>query len=55
VSLEWALKFQNQDGPSVSFFLLLANPDVEFSAASLAPCLPVCPQASCQDDNGLNL
>jgi hypothetical protein len=41
--------------PSVTLFLLPANPDVELSATCVAPCLPVCYHASCHDNNGLNL
>jgi hypothetical protein len=53
----WALSSQNlKPGPVAHlFFLLPAHPDVEVSATSLAPCLPVCCHASCQDNNGLNL
>ena len=41
--------------PSVSLFLLPMNSDVELSAISPAPCLPVCCHDSCHDDNGLTL
>ena len=40
---------------SVVVFLLPADPDVELSAPSPAPCLPVCHPVSRHDDNGLNL
>jgi hypothetical protein len=35
------------------FFLLPADPDVELSAPSPAPCLSLSCHASCYDDNGL--
>ena len=42
--------------PSVHcLFLMPANPDVEPSATSPAPCLNVCCHASHDDDNGLKL
>lgn len=41
--------------PSDSLFLLPVDADVEFSAASLAPCLPVGQHAPRSDDNGLDL
>ena len=46
-----------QTRPSVSLtsYSLRANPDIELSAPSLAPCLPVCCRFSCHDDNRLNL
>ena len=40
---------------SLSLFLLPADPDVELSAPSPAPCLSAHYHASCHDDNGLNL
>lgn len=40
---------------SLSLFLLSADPDVSLSSISPAPCLPVCHQALCPDDNGLDL
>ena len=47
---------KTQARPSVSLFLflLLVNPDIEYSAPSPALCLPKCCHASCYDDSGLN-
>jgi hypothetical protein len=42
-------------GPSVVPSRLLMDLEVELSATSLAPCLPMCYRASHHDDNGLNL
>ena len=39
----------------LSFFLLPANPDVELSGSSPAPCLPGHYHASHHDGDGLNL
>lgn len=36
-----------------SLLLLLADPEVELSAPSPTPCLPVCQHVSRRDDNGL--
>jgi hypothetical protein len=44
-----------QAKPRVILFLLPANPDIELSAPSLAPCLSACDYAFNHDDNGLNL
>ena len=48
----WALRFEK---PSVSFFLLPVDVDVELSTTSPVPCLHACHHASHHDDNGLNL
>ncbi|EDL00953.1 mCG1047212, partial [Mus musculus] len=40
---------------SIRLFLLPADPDVELSVPSPAPCLPACHRASRCDNNGLNL
>ena len=40
---------------SVFLLLMPADPDVELSTTSPAPCLPVCCHASHCADNGLNL
>lgn len=42
-------------GPSVSFFLLSVDLDVELSSTFSAPCLPVGHHASHHFHNGLNL
>jgi hypothetical protein len=56
MSLGMGFGFQKlHSKPRVSLFLLLMDLDVEFSATSPAPCLPVCHNASCHDNNGLNL
>lgn len=54
---QWALRFQKfKPGPVAhSFFLGPANPDIELSATSPAPCLPVCHHAFHRDDNELSL
>jgi hypothetical protein len=36
-----------------SLFLLSADPNIELSATSPVPCLPVCHCASCHNDSGL--
>ena len=42
--------------PSISLFLLSADPDIELSAPSPAPCLPAYYHASSHhEDNGLSL
>jgi hypothetical protein len=48
-------KAQAQTQPSGCLFLLPADPDVELSGTSPAPCLPACFLASHHADNGLNL
>ena len=56
MSLGVGLKVSNvQARPSVLFFLLLAQPDVERSATAPASCLSVCCCASCHANKGLNL
>lgn len=47
--------WEAQARTGVTLFLLPADPDIELSAVSLAPCLPECHHASCRDDNGLKL
>lgn len=46
---------QARHSGSMLFFLLSADPDVELSVTSLAPCLPVSHYAFPLDDNGLNV
>jgi hypothetical protein len=54
VSLEVQFEVSEPEARSnFTLILLPADPDVELSTTSLAPCLPVCHQASCHDDNGL--
>jgi hypothetical protein len=52
----WALGFQNPK-PSLVLLLFLfsLDQDVELSATSLPPCLPLCHHDPCHDANGLNL
>ena len=45
---------KTQARPSISLFLLPVDQDVKLSATSATFFLPVCHQASCHDDNGLN-
>ena len=55
---QWTLGFQKLKPGivhSAILFLLSANPDVELSATSPVPCLPVCSYASHHDENELNL
>jgi hypothetical protein len=50
----WALKFQKpKSGPVAFSFILPIDPDVELSATSPTPCLPLCSHPH-HDDNGLN-
>jgi hypothetical protein len=53
----WALRSQKlKPGPVAHlFFLLPSHLDVELSATSLAPCLPLWHHASLHDNNGLDL
>jgi hypothetical protein len=53
----WALRFQmlNQASPGGVLFLLSLDPDVDLSATSPAPCMPVCYHATCHDSNGLSI
>ena len=53
----WALRSQKlKPGPVAHlFFLLPSHLDVELSATSLAPCLPLWHHASRHDNNGLDL
>lgn len=57
MSLGVDLRFQKlKQGPiDHSLYLLPTDPDVEFSATSPAPCLPVYCLASCHGGSGLNL
>lgn len=52
----WTLSFKMfKTGPVSHSFLLSTDPDVEFSATSPGPCLPVCCHDSYHDNIGLNL
>ena len=56
MSLEADLDVSNaQARPSFSIFLLPMDPNVELSTTSSAPWLPVCHDAPCHDEKGLNL
>ena len=54
----WGVGFEVSDvqaRPSVSHFLLSANPDIQFSTPTPAPFLTACYHVLHHDNNGLNL